>query len=388
MTTSNSITEEEMPVEIKDKPLTRRRVLLSKIKRRALKHLWVVRGVIAVGVVIIFISVVVGFGLMFKESLIGKYMNLFTNFVFAPSEKIESFSGRTNILILGKGGAEHEAPDLTDTMILVSISYENSDIHMLSIPRDIWMPAIRAKINSAYYWGNQKENNSGFDNGVGSGGMVLSKASVEEVVGIPVHYAVVLDFGGFVEVINVVGGIEVNVKRSFVDDKYPIEGRENDECGGDPELKCRYKTIEFTQGMQVMDGETALKFVRSRNAEGDEGTDFAREERQQLVINSLKEKLLSRNILISPKMLLSIKNVLVEYTETDLEEDELSVLARYVFDARECVESAVLPEEFLENPEISPKYDNLYVLIPRDDDPETPEHDWSRVHEWVEDQLN
>jgi LCP family protein required for cell wall assembly len=348
----------------------------------------VIRGLLVAVVIIILMAGVVGFGLLFKDSFIGKYMGLTRNFIYSPEGKIESFQGRTNILLLGKGGAGHEAPDLTDTMILVSVDNETPDIFMLSIPRDIWMPAIRAKINSAYYWGNQKENNSGYDNGVGSGGLVLSKASVEEVVGIPVHYAAVLDFDGFVEVIDVVGGIEVDVKEGFTDENFPIPGKEDDECGGDPELRCRYEVIEFRKGPQVMDGQTALKFVRSRYAEGEQGTDFAREERQQLVIASLKQNLLSRKVLMSPKTLFAIRDVLVQYTQTDITESEASILARFIFDARENLESEVLPEEFLENPEISPRYDDQYVLIPRDDDPETPEHDWSRVYEWVEDKLN
>ncbi|MBN1169135.1 LCP family protein [Candidatus Woesebacteria bacterium] len=385
--------EEKEPVEIKDKSFTRNKVLFSKIKRRILKHLWVVRVLVVIGIVVVLAGGVVGFGFFFKDSVVGKYMSLAGNFIFAPSEKIESFSGRTNILLLGKGGAGHEAPDLTDTIILVSVDHETPDIFLLSTPRDIWMPAIRAKINSAYYWGNQKENTSGYDNGVGSGGMVLAKSSVEEVVGVPVHYAAVLDFGGFRQIIDVVGGVEIDVKRGFVDEKYPIEGRENDEClpaqtdDGDTDLSCRYETIEFSKGLQVMDGQTALKFVRSRNAEGEEGTDFAREERQQLVINALKQKLFSKKVFTSPKTLLAIKDVLVKFTETDLEEGEEAVLARFIFDARESVQSEVLPEEFLENPPISDKYDNLYVLIPRDDDPDTPEHDWSRVHEWVSGKL-
>lgn len=387
MVTSNSITE-EIPVEVKSKPLNKRDVFLSRVKRRILKHLWIVRAFILIGIFATFIAAIVGFGLIFKDSFVDKYLGLAANFIFVPSGKIVSYSGRTNVLLLGKGGAGHEAPDLTDTMILVSIDYDTPDIYMLSIPRDIWMPAIRAKINSAYYWGNQKENNSGYDNGVGSGGMVLAKASVEEIVGIPVHYAVVLDFKGFIEVIDVVGGIDVDVQDGFTDEKFPIEGKEDDECDGDSEYKCRYETVEFKKGLQLMDGETALKFVRSRNAQGNEGTDFAREERQQLVISSLKEKLLSKKILTSPKTLITIKDVLEKYTETDLTESELSILARYVFDARESVKSKILPEEFLENPEISPKYDNLYVLVPRDDDPETPEHDWTKVHEWVEGELD
>jgi len=385
MTTSNSITEEKSPVEIPNKPLLKRKVVLSRIKRRILKHLWLVRGVLGVGIIVIIISGIVGFGLIFKDSSIGKYIGLTSNFLFTPEDTVQSFAGRTNILLLGKGGAGHEAPNLTDTIILVSIDNRTPDIFTLSIPRDIWMPAIRAKINSAYYWGNQKENTSGYDNGVGSGGLVLSKASVEEIVGIPVHYAVVMDFNGFKEAIDTVGGIEVEVKEGFRDDKFPIPGKEDDKCGDDPEFKCRYETIEFRKGRQTMDGETALKFVRSRHSEGDEGTDFAREERQQQIIRAFREKLTSREILTSPKTWLAIKSVAQKYTETDVTDEESAVILRYLFNARKNIESEVLPEEFLENPPLSERYDNQYVLIPRDDDPETPEHDWSRVHEWIRD---
>src|SRR5690606_10518850 len=98
------------------------------------------------------------------------------------------------------------------------------------------------------------------------------KTQVEKIAGVPVHYAVVVDFNAFENVIDLIGGIEVNVLTPFVDSKYPIPGKENDLCGGDPEFTCRYETLVFEKGLTFMDGETALKFARSRNAEGDEGT--------------------------------------------------------------------------------------------------------------------
>jgi len=113
---------------------------------------------------------------------------------------------------------------------------------------------------------------------------VLAKSVAEEIVGIPVHYAVVVDFDFFQKVIDELGGIEVDVETDFVDDRYPIKGREDDLCNGDPKFSCRYETVEFKKGLQFMDGGAALKFVRSRNAEGDEGTDLARIARQEKVI--------------------------------------------------------------------------------------------------------
>ena len=206
--------------------------------------------------------------------------------------------------------------------------------------------------------------------------MILAKSTVEEIVGLPVHYALVIDFSGFKEIIDVLGGIEVDVERSFVDEKYPIPGKENDECEGDPEFKCRYETLSFEKGKVTMDGETALKFVRSRNAEGDEGTDLARAARQQKVIVALKNKILSLKILLSPKKLLAVYDEMKKSIETDIDGPTAAILVRRILESRDNVEQHVVSEEFLTNPPISPRYDNQYVFLPKDGD-------WEPLHSWV-----
>ena len=188
------------------------------------------------------------------------------------------------------------------------------------------------------------------------------------------------DFSGFKKIIDVLSGIEVEVERSFVDEKYPIAGRENDLCDGDPGYKCRYETIAFEKGTQHMDGETALKFVRSRNAEGDEGTDFARAERQQRILSAIKNKALSREIIFSPRKLLELKKAVEDAIETDIGSGAGAILARRSLSARDSIQSYVLPEDFLERPVYSPIYDNLYVFIPKNED-------WSEIHEWVKNIL-
>jgi LCP family protein required for cell wall assembly len=273
---------------------------------------------------------------------------------------------------LGKSGVGHDAPDLTDTIIFSSISHKKNDLVLLSLPRDIWVPEIRAKLNSAYFWGNQKEN---------GGGLILSKAVAEKIVGRPIHYAVVVDFSGFKDLIDTLGGVNVMVENSFVDEKFPISGKENDECGGDLEYKCRYETVKFESGGQIMDGETALKFARSRNAEGDEGTDLARAKRQQKIIEAIKNKLLSWEVISSPKKLTDALAVLRENTETDIPDSAGAVLARRIFQTRDQMVSLSIPDGFLLNPPISGKYDNLYVFIPA---AET----WKEFNKWVEDLLN
>jgi polyisoprenyl-teichoic acid--peptidoglycan teichoic acid transferase len=390
MATSNSSTDKTTDIEaeiiqpdgneaLELKKAGRTKILKSRLKRKVFKHVWVVRGVIVVGTLLLLYAVFRNLFAGFLETGIGHTFTLGKVFVVANPNEIDSISGKTNLLVLGKSGAGHDSPDLTDTIIFLSVDRIHNKVSMISIPRDIWMPSIRAKINSAYYWGNQKEE---------SGGFVLAKSAVEEVVGQPINYVVVFDFSGFVETVNALGGIEVDVENTFTDERYPVAGKENDLCGGDPEFACRYETIRFTRGKQMMDGERALKFVRSRNAEGDEGTDFARARRQARVFGAVKSKLLSREILLSPRKLSEVVKVIERNSETNLNDREAAVLMRFFFNAKGNLNTDVIPENLLVNPPTSPRYDNLYVFIPSGDDPDTPQHEWGEVHEWVKSVLD
>ncbi|OGM60848.1 hypothetical protein A2892_04300 [Candidatus Woesebacteria bacterium RIFCSPLOWO2_01_FULL_39_10b] len=349
----------------------KKRITLSRVKRKILRHVWLVRFLILGSVVLTAYLLLVSAGLVLRNTGASRYLGLVYDFITLPSGKIKVIGNRTNILILGKGGAGHDAPDLTDTIIFASFDQDSSSISLISLPRDIWLPDLRAKLNSVYYWGNQRQ--------VG-GGLVLAKSVVEEIVGQPVQYAVIFDFEAFKKVIDTLSGIEVEVENSFADKKYPIAGRENDLCGGDSEYKCRYETLRFTQGKRFMDGETALKFVRSRNAEGDEGTDLAREKRQQKVVAAIKDKVLSREILLRPKKWFELRDVALRYVETDLDNSALAILARRFYQSRDNINSQVFPEDLLENPQKSPKYDNLYVFIAKGGS-------WSEVQKWIESNL-
>lgn len=357
----------------KEPEIDERHVHLSRLKRRILKHLWLTR-IALLGGFLVLVSLVVFALWKVITPRLGGIASLANSFIFTPEESIKSVSGRTNVLILGKGGAGHAGADLTDTMMVASFSHTGGNLVLISLPRDIWIPDLRAKINSAYYWGNYK---------MPGGGIPLAKAQVEKVLGLPIQYAVVIDFKGFTKVIDVVGGVTVDVERGFTDTKYPIEGKENDTCGGhDPTYACRYETITFNAGEQEMDGTTALKFVRSRNAEGDEGTDLARAARQQKVIFALEKKLADPSLIIHPSKLEEIQKVIQESIETDIDNNAGAVLARRFLDSRKTAMSThVIPEDLLINPPISPTYDNQYVFIPKDGT-------WEEVHSWVSGLLN
>ncbi len=298
---------------------------------------------------------------------------LFIDGLFKNAEsKLNSQEGRVNVLILGKGGDNHAGGDLTDTLILASISLTEEKASLISIPRDIWIPEIRAKINSAYYWGKEKPEFGG--------GLAFAKENIQTITDVPINYALILDFSSFKEIIDSLGGVDIDVENSFTDDLYPIEGRENDLCDGDKEYKCRYETVRFEKGVNFMDGNLALKYVRSRNGDNDENTDIAREVRQQKVISAIKSKVLSKEVLFNPFKIFKLWNVVKAYIETDIDFYSAMVLGKKLFKIDGNITSFTIPKEMLINPTISSRYDNQYVFIPRSGN-------WEEIRQWIKSLL-
>ncbi len=228
-----------------------------------------------------------------------------------------------NILLLGMGGEGHSGGTLSDSITLININPEIKKTNIISIPRDLWVPIptdwnseTYNKINSSYAIGiddsvRYPNKKTEFRGKLGGGN--LSKYVIEKVTGISIDYFIAIDFSSFVEIIDILGGIEVNVEKPFDDYFYPVKGLENETCGFSAEkitevhqkysgfelekqFTCRYEHLSFKKGKQNMDGETTLKFVRSRHSD-QYGGDFARSERQHEVLEALKEKILSKNIL-------------------------------------------------------------------------------------------
>lgn len=271
------------------------------------------------------------------------------------------------MMVLGISGPGHDSPTLTDTMIFSSISTQGAT--MISIPRDIWYQPAQAKINTLYYYGQQ----NGSD-------MRLIKQGMTDILGQTADHWVIIDFDTFQKVIDWIGGIEVYVEQTFDDYKYPIAGKENDLCGGDKEYKCRYETIRFEKGWQLMNGEIALKFVRSRNAEGDEGTDTARSKRQEKVIMALKSKIMSPKILLNVQKLEEGLKIMQAGIKTDFNQTEfLSMLKLFFQASKQPIVSYVLDgweseTGLLVHPQTHPS--KQWVLLPAG-------NSWDQVHQFV-----
>lgn len=285
-----------------------------------------------------------------------------------PEGKLDIQGDRVNVLILGKGGEGHDAPDLTDTIIFASSSLSSKKATLISIPRDIWIDELKIKLNGVYSMGKNKSQEEG---------LIFVKNTVSKLVGQPIHQVVLIDFNGFVNLIDTLGGIDVKIENSFVDYKYPIAGKENDLCGGDPKFLCRYETVSFSSGIEHMDGARALKFSRSRHSlDIKEGNDLARAARQQLVINAIKNKILSTEVILSEEKINGLLSVLQNSVETTASDQEAGLVGRAFFESRDNLVNFVLPGEFLLNPPLSIRYAYQYIFLPK-------MGNWSKVHEWI-----
>ncbi len=334
-----------------------------------------------------FFYLFIGFLLLFvvvkTTPLAAKFSSVFFQFFFTKDIILKKIDNQVNILILGIGGGKHEGPDLTDTIIFASIDEKQNKLSLISIPRDLWVPDLLAKINTAYAFGNEKEK---------GGGITLARAAISKIVGKPIQYVVVINFDGFVEAVSLVGGLDIQVDSTLDDPYYPIEGEADNACDHSPEdietftstasaetdlwdfFPCRYEHVRFDKGLQHMDGIDALKFVRSRHAVSEEGTDFARSKRQTKVIAAFKEKLFSAKTLLNPIKLLSLYDSFSKNIDTDITRDEIDDFLRLTQKMKNItIQSDVLDsgdEEksragLLMHPDISETYKNQWVLIPR-----------------------
>jgi len=297
----------------------------------------------------IFLSFLVVAGSWYYHNQTAK--NIVKGVVGSPSTNLKTDAGRTNILLMGIGGEGHEGGDLTDSMLFVSFNLLDNTADIIPIPRDIWVPSMKAKINTAYHYGKERRSD---------GGLALAKSAVAETLGVPVHYAVTLDFQGFVKAIDAVGGIDVEVQNTFDDYKYPIPGKETVEPESD-----RYEHIHFDAGLTHMDGATALKFTRSRHAEGDEGTDFARAARQQKIILAFRNKVLSLGTIFNSETITKLKESVSSSVDTDITSVEQGSLGKVALGIKDQsnVKSTELTS-YLMSPKNTKEYAGQWVLIP------------------------
>lgn len=183
-------------------------------------------------------------------------------------------SERVTILLLGiDRRCDEEGPVRTDTLMVLTVDPVGKSAGLLSLPRDLWVeiPDFGVdRINQAHYLGE------GFE--LPGGGPALAVDTVESTLGIDIHHFATVNFNAFVEFVDLIGGIELNLPEAIEDLNYP------DECYG-------YDPFTVEAGAQTFDGATALKYARTRATSGG---DVDRARRQQEVILAARSQAIDK----------------------------------------------------------------------------------------------
>lgn len=272
--------------------------------------------------------------------------NNFLSFLGDSRQTLKGESdGRTNILLLGMGGKSHPGGMLSDTMIVLSINWKTKKLAMISIPRDLYVqiPGYGwSKINAAYSHGEQNAKTTG-------GGGQVSSEIVSDILDIPIHYFVSLDFEGFKKIVDTVGGIDVYVDKAISDPYYPAANM------------IDYNPFKISQGQHHLDGETALKYARSRETT----SDFDRSERQQKVMVATKEKILTLGFLSNPKKVTDLLTILGKHIKTNLSINEIKSLFESLKDLDTQNITNKVFDTSAESPLTSTSDSRGYIILPK-----------------------
>ncbi len=247
---------------------------------------------------------------------------------------------RIDILILGIRGEDDEfyGGTLADSIMLLSIKTDTKKSAIISIPRDLYVKIprhnnLKEKINYAYAFGENKN----------IGGINIMKEVVENVAGINIDYAVVIDFNTFLDLIDSVGGIDIYLEKEFL---------EKSQWGWE---------FRVPAGKNHMNGATALYYARSRFSTND----FDRARRQQEIIVALKDKLTSMGVLTNPIKLNKIFNSIGKGVKTNIDFTTGLKLIKYV----SYFEDGKLTKKILDTSENgllqAGTVDGKYVLYPK-----------------------
>ncbi len=244
---------------------------------------------------------------------------------------IEPWNGteRFTILVMGwdrRPGDSTNGAYRTDTMILVSLDPHTRSIGILSIPRDLYVniPGYNQlqRVNSAYVLGELRQ--PGY-------GPQLAMQTVQYNLGMRVNEYLLVDFNTFITLVDAIGGIDVDVPYTINDPQYP-------------DMNYGYDPFYITAGHHHLDGETALKYARTRHS----SNDFRRAERQQQVLFAIRDRVLQLDML--PQLILNAPAMWAEIqsgVQTGLTLDQILRLVWYAKDIpAENIRAGVIDERY------------------------------------------
>lgn len=217
----------------------------------------------------------------------------------------------------------------TDTIMLISLDPITSSIGILSIPRDLYVevPGYRQlqRVNSPMVLGELRQ--PGF-------GPQLALQTVQYNLGIRIHDYLILDFMTFIQFIDLIGGIEMDIPYNISDPLYP-------------DMNYGYDPFYIRAGQQQLDGRTALKYARTRHGDND----FQRAQRQQLVLYAVRDKLLNPEIL--PQLIVNSPSLWATFSQgvyTGLSMEQAIQLALYLKDIPpDNIRTGVIDQRYIMN---------------------------------------
>ncbi|MDD3487265.1 MAG: LCP family protein [Candidatus Moranbacteria bacterium] len=212
--------------------------------------------------------------------------------------------GRINILLVGLAGKNYPGTNLTDTIIIASVNPKTWQTALLSIPRDLFVPIpgtkLSTKINALYARSEDTDasGKSGIDN---------LKETLTDITGQPIDYYIALDFDGFKQIIDELGGVKIQVPEDLHDERYPGPN-------------YSYQIFDLKAGLQDLDGETALKYARTRH---DKGGDFGRAYRQQQILEAARSKAYSLGTILNIPKITGLLDTLGDHLRTNIQIEEM-----------------------------------------------------------------
>jgi anionic cell wall polymer biosynthesis LytR-Cps2A-Psr (LCP) family protein len=293
-----------------------------------------------------------------------------------------------NILLAGYGGAGHQGGYLSDVIQVAHLNFEKKEISFISIPRDLYLVDKNQK--------GHKVNtlmSTGMSNGGGvRAGLELMQTSISQMIGLPIKYAIGIDFVGFQRVIGYeLNTIEVDVAQTLEDAWYPIEGAQLDPCGYSAEeianltatysgfeleskFACRYEHLLYKQGKVIMEGHDALAYVRSRHS----SSDYDRSRRQVEVLTAIRNKLFKLEAL---KYLPKFYEAFAKHVTTNLDLESAQYLAPLLVNANEFTIKTInlTPENVLQSSKSS---EGAFITIPK-----AGMNNWTEMQKYIKAQI-
>lgn len=181
---------------------------------------------------------------------------------------------RINILLVGYGGGTHDGAQLADSVMVASYDPKAHRVSMLSLPRDLIVLNKEGKSSKLNAILSRSYNTNGRDIAGAAQDLITT---VEKVTGLEIPYYAMIDFNGFVELVDGLGGIDIYVPQHFLDREYPVD------------WNGTYEIFELFEGRNHLSGPNTLKYARSRHST----SDFSRSKRQQKIIEAIAKKILS-----------------------------------------------------------------------------------------------